>query len=313
MIPAEFKGERIDKVLASLCTGISRSQIHIWIQNSSVFLNGSAVKASYRVKGNEAVVVTGEFNATPNWELAEDLDFKILYEDEHLLVIDKPAGLVTHPAKGHERGTLVNGLINHRPDLVDLPRAGIIHRLDKDTSGLLIVAASRAAVAKLASAISVRKISRRYLAVVEGILEHNVNVDLAIGRHLKQRTLRQVRTNGRSAETDFFPLERYRKHTLVDARLITGRTHQIRVHAQSLSLPIVGDLAYGARGVLPHLPSNELAELIKNFQRQALHAKRLEFNHPVTNKEMKFVSELPRDMKELIDRLQQDAQFAISH
>lgn len=309
-IPNEYEGERIDKVLAKLCVGVSRSQISTWIQSSKVFVNNTVVKASYRVKGGELVAVGGILNPTPNWTATADVDFKILFEDEHLLVVDKPAGLVTHPGKGHESGTLVNGLVGHRDELTNLPRAGIVHRLDKNTSGLLIVAASRKALNDLVLAISKHEISRRYVAIVEGILEHNVSVDQPIGRHATQRTLHQVRNDGRPAVTDFQPIERYRKHTLVEAKLHTGRTHQIRVHAQALSIPIVGDFAYGARGLLPKLPTVELSHTVKAFDRQALHAKRLQFRHPVTQKDMKFVSPTPTDIQELILVLQQDAKAA---
>jgi len=306
-IPSEYEGERIDKVLAKLCVGVSRSQISAWIQSSTVFVNNSVVKASYRVKGGELVAVGGMLNPTPNWTVTSDVNYKILFEDEHLLVVDKPAGLVTHPGKGNERGTLVNGLIGHRTELANLPRAGIVHRLDKNTSGLLVVAVSKTAFNELTLAISKHEISRRYVAIVEGILEHNVRVDLPIGRHVTQRTLRQVRNDGRPAVTDFQPIERYRKHTLVEAKLRTGRTHQIRVHAQALSIPIVGDVAYGARGLLPKLPSVELSKTVKACGRQALHAKRLQFRHPVTQKDMKFVSQTPSDIQELIYVLQRDA------
>lgn len=309
-IPNEYEGERIDKVLAKLCVGVSRSQISAWIQSSKVFVNNSVVKASYRVKGGELVTVRGILNPTPNWTDISEVDFKILFEDEHLLVVDKPAGLVTHPGKGNESGTLVNGLIGHRIELANLPRAGIVHRLDKNTSGLLVVAVSRKALNELVLAISKHQISRQYIAIVEGILEHNVSVDQPIGRHATQRTLRQVRKDGRPAVTDFQPIERYRKHTLVEAKLHTGRTHQIRVHAQALSIPIVGDVVYGARGLLPKLPSIELAKTVKAFDRQALHAKRLRFRHPVTQKDMKFVSQTPTDIEELIFVLQQDAKTA---
>lgn len=306
-IPEECVGQRLDRVLATLWPDLSRTKIHDWILNSSLQVNGLRTKPSYRVRGREHVRIHAELATGLDWESQKDVPFSVLHEDEHMLVVNKPAGVVTHPGAGNETDTLVNGLISHRADLVHLPRAGIVHRLDRDTSGIMVVAGSMAACIKLAEMIAQREISRQYVCVMEGILSQATEVDLAIGRQLKDRTKQQVRPDGKSARTEFRPLERFRGHTYALARLDTGRTHQIRVHASSLSLPLVGDEIYGAQGRLPSTPLSELAEVVRGFTRQALHAKTVEFKHPISETKQRFTSAIPKDMQELLDVLRRDS------
>ena len=305
-IPTECVGLRLDRTLALLWPDLSRSKIHEWILDKSLQVNGADSKPSYRVRGREHVRVHALLSAGLDWESKEEVPFKVLHEDEHLLVVEKPAGVVTHPGTGNETNTLVNGLISHREELVQLPRAGIIHRLDRDTSGILLVAASAIACTKLSELIARREVSRLYVCVMEGLLEQVTEVDLAIGRHVKTRTKQQVRQDGKPARTEFRPLEQFRSHTYAQARLDTGRTHQIRVHASSLSLPLVGDVTYGAKGRLPSTPLPELVDAIRGFSRQALHAKSLEFIHPIFETKLRFTSVIPEDMQALLEVLRRD-------
>lgn len=307
VISIEWVGQRLDRVLAKLWPDFSRSKIHEWIRDNSLQVNGAPTKPSYRVRGSEHVRVHTQLFVDLDWESQAEVPFELIYEDEHLLIVNKPAGVVTHPGTGNESNTLVNGLIAHRAELAQLPRAGIVHRLDRDTSGIMVVAASLAASNQLAEMIARRAISRRYVCVLEGVLSQATVVDLAIGRHVKDRTKRQVRLDGKPACTTFRPIEQFRSHTYSQAQLDTGRTHQIRVHASALSLPIVGDLTYGALGRLPSTPLPEVTDVIRGFSRQALHAKSLEFVHPITDSKSRFSCEVPQDMKELIEVLRRDS------
>lgn len=263
-------------------------------------------RPSYRVQGNESVSVRAHRANVLDWDSQQDVEFRVVFEDEHVLVIDKPPGVVVHPGAGNPDGTLVNGLIAHRPDLAQLPRAGIVHRLDKDTSGLLVVAANRHSVEFLVDAMSNRSVKRNYLCVVEGMMDSVHRTDLRIGRHPVHRTRNQVREDGREALTTFVPLETFRLHTAVNAQLGTGRTHQIRVHAQAIRFPIVGDHTYGARGILPKTPSNKLVQLVRDFPRQALHASDIEFEHPSSGIAQRFHSDTPQDMQLLLNVLRED-------
>lgn len=306
-ISAKWSGQRLDRVLATLWSDFSRSKIHDWILDNSLQVDGAPTKPSYRIRGNEHVRVQAQLSVDLDWESQAEVPFTVIHEDEHLLIVDKPAGVVVHPGPGNESNTLVNGLIAHRGELAQLPRAGIVHRLDRDTSGIMVVAASLAASNQLSEMIAQRKISRRYVCVLEGILSHAIVVDVAIGRHVKDRTKQQVRPDGKPARSEFRPIETFRNHTYAHVHLHTGRTHQIRVHATALSLPIVGDGTYGARGRLPPTPLPELTDRIRSFPRQALHAKSLEFLHPIFQSEQRFSSELPEDIKELLRVLRQDS------
>lgn len=305
-VPMSYRGQRIDRVLAELLDNVSRSEIKSWILSGSITVDQSVKRPSYRVKGSELVTVRACRAAAMDWDSQQNVEFRVVFEDEHVLVVDKPPGVVVHPGVGNPDGTLVNGLIAHRPSLAQLPRAGIVHRLDKDTSGLLIVGTTRRSVEILSNALAHHLVTREYFCVVEGLLDSVQQIDLRIGRHSIHRTRQQVRQDGREALTTFVPIESFRAHTAVSARLGTGRTHQIRVHAEAMRHPIVGDQTYGARGVFPKTPTAQLVDTIRGFNRQALHAAEIAFEHPLCGKPMQYHSDLPEDMRFLMDVLRED-------
>ena len=241
-----------------------------------------------------------------DWAVAQAVDFSIVHEDEHCLVVDKPAGIAVHPGAGNRDGTLVNGLLKHRPELGKLPRAGIVHRIDMDTSGLLVVAATLRAHRHLVEAIAAHVVDRRYFGVAEGEMIAGCTIDRPIGRDRRNRTRQQVRADGRAAVTRVRVEERFRAHTAFEARLETGRTHQIRVHMASIGHPLVGDRRYGARGRLPRAPHPEVMLTLRGFSRQALHAAALGFEHPASGARCRFEAPLPRDLAELVAVLRQD-------
>lgn len=252
--------------------------------------------------GGEVVTVTARFEPVPGL-VAENLPLTVIYQDQDLLVVDKHAGQVVHPAAGNPTGTLVNALLNHCPQLETLPRAGLVHRLDKDTTGLLIVASSVRAHKSLVAELQARQISREYAAVAVGFPDNLGKVDAPIGRHPVDRKRMAVVSGGKSAVTHYQVLERYAQHSLLRVRLETGRTHQIRVHMAHIGHPLVGDPVYG-RGRRPKRGlSPEVAALVVSFGRQALHAQRLAFAHPVSGETLQFESPLPRDMTQLLDML----------
>ena len=310
-ISDSHRGERIDRLLTKLVDGLSRTEIKNWIVSGLVTVDGLVTKPSYRVKGGEKVSIRGTRKEPMSWDSESGIEFNVIYEDEHVLVVDKPAGVVVHPGAGNPKGTLINGLISYRPEIKQLPRAGIVHRLDKDTSGLLIVATTKESYENLVASIASREIRREYMCVMEGIMEVPYNVDQPIARHPINRTKQAIRTDGRPAISDFYPQEIFRAHTLARVKLSTGRTHQIRVHAQSIGFPLVADSTYGARGVFPRTPSPELVSCIREFSRQALHATYLEFAHPVSGESVSLRSMLPSDLHELIAALRNDREFFV--
>ncbi len=305
-VGAHQAGQRVDKAAAMLLPEFSRTQLVAWVKDGSLTLDGRVVPAKERVFGGEMLTLDAAPLESARWDVAQPVAFDVLYEDEHLLIIDKPSGVVVHPGAGNPDHTLVNGLIQIRPALAALPRAGIVHRLDKDTSGLLVVAASAAALRALTTAMARHDVSRRYRAVVEGVLSGGRTIDAPIGRDPSNRTRQRVASAGRPALTRIRVLERYRAHCLVAAELATGRTHQIRVHLASVGHPLVGDRRYGARGRLPQRPSAALLGAIRAFRRQALHAAELEFVHPNTGAAMAFAAPMPADLTDLIRHLEQD-------
>lgn len=306
IVPERCAGERLDRVAAELLTDFSRSRLTAWIRDGKLTVDGRRERPAYRVLGGEPLVLDVEVEAHGCHE-PEPVPFDVIHEDDHLLVVDKPAGVVVHPGAGNPAGTLVNGLIAHRPALAALPRAGLVHRLDKDTSGLLVVAASEAAHRSLIDAMADREIERVYLALVEGVLTAGRDVELAIGRDPARRTRQRVREDGRPALTRVRVEDRYRAHTAIQATLGTGRTHQVRVHLSAIGHPLVGDRRYGARGRLPTHPSPGLVEAVRSFRRQALHARTLAFRHPVDGTLRRFSSPVPPDIAGLMDALANDA------
>lgn len=307
VVPADLGGERADRAAARLFGEFSRALLARWIEDGALTVDGRAVRPKFRLLGGETLVIDADPPPGENWTTAQAVPFHVLYEDDHVLVIDKPAGVVVHPGAGNPEGTLVNGLLALRPMLAALPRAGIVHRLDKDTSGALLVAATLEARHALVKALAAREVSRRYLAVVEGLLPAGLDIDRPIGRDPHRRTRQAIREDGRAALTRVGVVARYRAHTLVRASLETGRTHQIRVHLASIGHPLVGDRRYGARGRLPPRPSPELLTRVRGFTRQALHAEEVGFRHPVTGETVTVRAPLPDDLRALIEALAADA------
>ncbi|MCY3858750.1 MAG: RluA family pseudouridine synthase [Gammaproteobacteria bacterium] len=299
-------GERLDRVLAQHFHDVSRSQLTKWIKEGAITVDGELRKPNYKLIGGESIEIDGTFQPKQDWDTATELELQIVFQDDDILVIDKPAGLVVHPGAATVAPTLANGLLALRPELNQLPRAGIVHRLDKDTTGLLVVATSELARVRLIAALAKRQVSRSYLAVVEGLLERAREIDLPLGRSSRDRTRQTVRKDGREALTLLTPLVAFRAHTLVRAELRTGRTHQIRVHAARVGLPLVGDLKYGAKRRIPLNATAELCELLRGMQRQALHAYQLAFEHPRTSQQLNFEAPLPPDLRSLVEALRHD-------
>ena len=307
-VPSEWAGWRFDAVLAKLFPEHSRSRLQGWLKDGLIRLDGAEVEAKRKVYGGERI----EFAAAPvpfardaaagfaggitSADLAEDIALAVVFEDEALIVIDKPAGLVVHPGNGNASGTLLNALLHHAPQLAGIPRAGIVHRLDKDTSGLLVVAKTLTAQTDLVRQMQARSVRRHYLALALGTVEHDGTVDAPLGRHAVQRTkMAIVRAGGKEARTHYAVLERFARATLLECRLETGRTHQIRVHLASIKHPLAGDPVYGK--------SKSGDARLDAFPRQALHAWKLALRHPATAGEMAWESPLPADFAQLLESL----------
>ncbi len=305
-IPPEYAGQRLDQVLARLLPDHSRSQIQQWIEAGAVLLDNAPPRRRDKVVGGEVVEIQVPAAPILHWE-AEDIPLDIVHEDEDILVLNKPAGLVVHPAVGNYTGTLVNALLQHAPSLASLPRAGIVHRLDKETSGLLVVAKTERARLDLIEQLRTRTLEREYLAIVTGVLVAGGTVEAPIGRHPRERTRMAVTSAGKPAVSHYRIKARYRAHTLLQVKLESGRTHQIRVHMAHLRHPIVGDPVYGGRPHLPAGASETLKRALQGFKRQALHATRLGLVHPATGEEMTWSAPPPADMAALITALAEDA------
>jgi 23S rRNA pseudouridine1911/1915/1917 synthase len=305
-LPPELAGLRLDQALARLLPQYSRSRLQGWIDAGAVQVDGRQLRGRDKVVGGEKVRI--EARVEPDGQVtAEEIPLDVVFKDRALLVINKPAGLVVHPGAGNAAHTLQNALLAFDPKLAVVPRAGIVHRLDKDTSGLLVVARTPEVHTALVAAISEREVERHYIALCMGVMTAGGTVDEPIGRHRSQRTRMAVRSDGRPAVTHYRVMKRFRAHTLVRAELETGRTHQIRVHLSHIGYPIVGDPDYGGRRRLPAGASPELVSALEGFKRQALHAARLKLEHPVSGKEMEWEAPLPADMSELLRILEADA------
>ncbi len=305
-VPAHYAGERLDRVAALLFDDFSRAELARWIVAGELTVNGHVGKPKNKLIGGETLTLKALRSVREAWQEAQAIGLDVVYEDDHLLVINKPAGLVVHPGAGNPSGTLVNGLLHHRPELSRLPRAGVVHRLDKETSGIMVVAASEVAHVRLTRMIQARKVQRAYVCICEGRMVAGQDIDKPIGRDPHVRTRQAIGEDGKPARTVIRVRERYRAHTLVDARLETGRTHQIRVHMQSIGYPLVGDRRYGARGKVPTGASSALIATLHAFPRQALHAWRLAFQHPLTDEALVFEAPWPEDIVTLIEALQED-------
>ena len=304
-IPDAAAGRRFDQVLAELFPDYSRSRLSSWIKSGAARLDGEEVIPRHIVRGGEAVTL----EVKPEREigaLGEDIALDIRYEDADVIVVNKPAGLVVHPGAGNPGGTLQNALLHHDPKLAEVPRGGIVHRLDKDTSGLMVVARSMRAHTTLVEQLSERDVHRQYAAVVYGKMVAGGSINAAIGRHPRDRLKQAVREDGRHALTHYRVRERFRSLTLIECRLETGRTHQIRVHMAHARHPLVGDPQYGGGLRLPKGATPGLVEALRGFRRQALHAERLEFAHPADGRTIAVEAELPADMASLVEALRED-------
>ena len=305
-IDDKTSGLRLDQALSQLLPEYSRSKIQDWIKQGFITLNDSNPKPREKVYSGDRLQLDIP-QTIKTYDQPQAIEFGILYQDDALFVIDKPAGLVVHPAAGHQAGTLVNGLLHRDPALQQLPRAGIVHRLDKDTSGVMVVARNLQAHSALVEALQQRDVKREYVAIAQGVITAGRTIEQPIARHPADRKRMAVRPDGKEAITRFSVRERFRAHSLIDVQLQTGRTHQIRVHMAYLHHPLVGDPVYGGRLSLPKGISPGLEQVLRNFKRQALHAWRLSFQHPLTGEAMSFAAELPTDMQQLIEVLGEDA------
>lgn len=304
-IPEEHAGERLDQALAKLIPAFSRTQIQEWLEQGAILIDGQTAKGKLRVKGGESVAVNAEPKPMPTWE-AQPIPLDIVFEDDDLIVVNKPVGLVVHPGSGNASRTLLNALLHRYPAANTLPRAGIVHRLDKDTSGLLVVAKTASAFKSLTHQLKKRTISREYQAIVYGHLISGGTVDAPIERHHIQRKKMAVSESGKEAITHYRVAEKYRAHSRLKLQLETGRTHQIRVHMAHIRHPIVGDPTYGGRVQLAKATTPELTQALRHFKRQALHAFALGLEHPATGEWMRWEIDLPADMKALIELMRDD-------
>nr|WVJ85345.1 23S rRNA pseudouridine(1911/1915/1917) synthase RluD [Xanthomonas campestris pv. campestris] len=306
VVPDSAAGRRFDAVLAELFPEFSRSRLSEWIKSGDALLDGETARPRDTLRGGETVqvqvVLETQTHAAP-----QDIPLNVLYEDDQVLVIDKPAGLVVHPGAGNPDGTLVNALLFRDPNLAAVPRAGVVHRLDKDTSGVMVVARTLQAQTALVEQLSARDVHRQYLAVVVGALVSGGTADAPIDRHPRDRLKMAVRDDGRGAVTHYRLRERFRAHTALECRLETGRTHQIRVHMAHLKSPIIGDPLYGGALKLPKGATDTLVAELRGFKRQALHAETLEFLHPVSGEPVRASAPVPEDLQRLMSALREDS------
>jgi 23S rRNA pseudouridine1911/1915/1917 synthase len=304
-IPETAAGRRLDQVLAELFPEFSRSRLQQWVNSGEVLLNGEVVAVRYKVAGGERVDIGARLPVESAVQ-PQAIPLDICYQDEHLLIINKPAGLVVHPAAGNPDGTLQNALLHYDASLAALPRAGIVHRLDKDTSGLMVVARTLKAHKSLVEQLQTRQVHREYLALVQGEVTTGGSIDAPIGRHPRDRLRMAVVPSGKPAVTHYRVLQRFPAYTLLKVRLETGRTHQIRVHMASIHHPLVGDPLYGGRLRLPRGASARLRDMLSGFRRQALHARRLEFHHPSSGKPVGWEVDIPDDFAALLTVLREE-------
>jgi 23S rRNA pseudouridine1911/1915/1917 synthase len=305
-VPAELHGHSLDQVAARLFPQYSRSRLQAWIKKGELSLDGQARRPRDKVLTGANLQINAELEQEVSWQ-AQDIAVDIVYEDASIVVLNKPAGLVVHPAAGHADGTLVNALLAHAPELSQLPRAGIVHRLDMDTSGIMVVARTLTAHHHLVAQLQSRSVKREYTALCIGVMTGGGTVDAPMGRHPRLRKKMAVlAAGGKTAITHYRVAQRFGHHTRIDVNLETGRTHQIRVHMAHRRYPLIGDRAYGGRPRLPRAAPEELVAALRNFPRQALHARVLGLFHPETEEALQFECPLPEDMLDLIDVLERE-------
>lgn len=306
IVPEHLYGKRLDQIIAEMFPDYSRSRLKEWILAAKITVNGQIVdKPREKLFGGEKIDINASIEVQRQHR-GEDIALNIVYEDETILVINKPANLVVHPGAGNADGTVLNALLNHAPDIASVPRAGIVHRLDKDTTGLMVIAKTIPAQTHLVEQLQARKISREYEAVVNGTLIAGGLVDAPIGRHPTKRTNMAVRENGKPAVTHYRVMEKFREHTHLRLKLETGRTHQIRVHMAHLRHPLVGDQQYAGRPKLPKAAGDDMVQMLRGFKRQALHAAQLELTHPTSGEWISWQAALPQDLCKLLEVFRED-------
>lgn len=304
-VPEDLSGKRLDQAAAHLFPDYSRGRIQSWIKEGTLLVNGAVLRSRDKTYDGDILSLDTELVEEETWE-AEETKLNIVYEDDDVIVLNKATDTVVHPAVGNRSGTLLNGLLHYCPSLNEIPRAGIVHRLDKDTSGLMVVAKTLQSHRVLVKQLQRREVNREYEAVVVGVMTAGGTIDLPLGRHPVTRQKRAVIASGKEAVTHYRVLNRYRAHTHVLVKLETGRTHQIRVHMSHMRYPLVGDQVYGGRLQIPKACSSGLAKQLKRFKHQALHARRLGFVHPRTGEECMWECELPPEMESLLVALSED-------
>lgn len=309
-VPDDMDSERLDVVASAVFDQYSRSRLQHWIKSGELTVDGETLKPRDKVSAGQELKVDVVLETPEEADKAQDIGLNIVFEDDSIIIINKPVGLVVHPGAGNADNTLMNALLFHCPQLVHVPRAGIVHRLDKDTSGLMVVAKTLDAHNSLVEQLQEREMGRQYYALVNGVMTAGGTVDAPIGRHhanrQKQAVMREGESGGKEAVTHYRVVKRFRAHTLVRCQLETGRTHQIRVHMAHIRFPLVGDKLYGGRPRVPKAASPELIEALQQFPRQALHAFKLELAHPVTDQIMEWEADMPQDMQDLLALLKQD-------
>ena len=304
-VPFDMAGMRLDQALAELFSDYSRSKLQTWVKAGRVQVNGKSLKPKDKLEGGEVITLNAEAEVVIDAK-PENIPLDIIFEDDHILILNKPAGLVVHPAIGNWSGTLLTALLHHAPLLETLPRAGIVHRIDKDTSGLLMVAKTLQAHNHLTEQLQAREIHREYQAITHNRMIAGGTIDEPIGRHPTDRLRYAVRDNGKEAVTHYRVITRFKRHTHIQVKLETGRTHQIRVHMAHVRFPLLGDQLYSGRFQLPADCSEEFEKVLRSFKRQALHAAKLGLIHPTTDEYMEWEQPLPADMINLLAALAQN-------
>ena len=307
LVPDELVGERLDQVAAQLFPDFSRARLQTWIKGGVLTVDGQVAKPKQKVLGGEKLSLAPMFETQGDW-VAEALPLDVVYEDQHILVLNKAANSVVHPAAGNASGTVLNALLHHCPALEGIPRGGIVHRLDKDTTGLMVVALTLSAHQNLVAQLQARSVGRHYRAIVNGLIASNGTVEAPMGRHPVHRKKMAVRkAGGKEAITHYQVLQRFHSHSYIELKLETGRTHQIRVHMQSIGHALVGDPVYGGRAKAGRQLDVDLQSKLQAFPRQALHAQRLQLIHPSSNELMSWEVPMPSDMAVLLEALEQGA------
>jgi len=302
IIPERMTGQRFDVALSEMLPDYSRSKITAWIKSGEALINHKPFKPKDKVNGSEMVELTINQKQNNDW-VSEDIPLNVVFEDEDMIVLNKAVGLVTHPGAGNWSGTLANALLHYEPKLATLDRAGIVHRLDKNTSGLMVVARNEKSQKNLVEQLQTHSVSREYSAIVYGHMVSGGTIDKPIGRDTKDRVKQTVSSNGKEAVTHYRVIDRYQNHTHVKVILETGRTHQIRVHLSHIGYPLIGDSMYGGKVRFPRKADAILKKTLVNFKRQALHSRKLTLAHPISGELMSWKAPLPEDMLALLDVL----------